>query len=245
MFEQTFVNTASPASKAGTMTVSLALQYIAVLIAIIVSVARTQTLPDLQLKTRLIAPPPPAPVHQLKPTMSSESFVRRPRFVFTFPLFAAARPARTHTDEVPGPPPDFVGSSAGVGADSGVIYSIAVGTDRPVPPPQLAQPNPTAPKTGPERVSEGVAEANLIQKVVPQYPRLAIQARIQGTVRFRAVIGTDGRIQDLQLVAGPPLLIKAAEDSVLLWRYRPTLLNGMPVPVITDISVNFRLDDRR
>ncbi len=86
-----------------------------------------------------------------------------------------------------------------------------------------------------------VAEANLIKKVEPVYPPLALAARVQGDVEFSAVIGTDGHVQSLTLVRGHPLLVNAAKDAVLQWIYRPTLLNGQPVSVQTDILVPFRL----
>jgi protein TonB len=91
------------------------------------------------------------------------------------------------------------------------------------------------------RVGGQVMEANLIRKVMPVYPPLAKSARVQGTVEFTAVISKDGTIQNLQLVRGHPLLVNAAKQAVLQWKYKPTLLNGEPVQVITDIVVNFTL----
>jgi protein TonB len=73
------------------------------------------------------------------------------------------------------------------------------------------------------------------------YPALAKSARVQGTVEFNAVISKDGKIENLQLVRGHPLLVNAAKEAVLQWRYRPTQLNGQPVEVVTDIIVNFTL----
>ena len=86
-----------------------------------------------------------------------------------------------------------------------------------------------------------VQAANLIKKVTPSYPPLAKQARIQGTVRFTAIIGKDGTIQNLQLVSGHPMLVPSATEAVKQWVYKPTLLNGEPVEVITQIDVNFTL----
>jgi protein TonB len=105
----------------------------------------------------------------------------------------------------------------------------------PVPPPPLS--------STPQRIRVGakVQEANLIHKVDPEYPPLAVQARIQGTVRFTAIIGHDGRVQNLQLINGHPLLVQAARQAVNQWEYRPTLLNGSPVEVVTQVEVNFTL----
>ena len=84
--------------------------------------------------------------------------------------------------------------------------------------------------------------AKLIFQVKPESPPLAKMARIQGVVRLEAVIRTGGTIRNLRVLAGHPLLVKAAIDAVARWRYQPTLLNGDPVEVITEIDVNFTLE---
>ena len=81
----------------------------------------------------------------------------------------------------------------------------------------------------------------LLKKVVPIYPSLARQARVSGTVQLIGVIAKDGTIQQLQVVGGHPLLVKAAVDAVRQWIYRPTLLNGQAVEVIAPIDVIFTL----
>jgi protein TonB len=86
-----------------------------------------------------------------------------------------------------------------------------------------------------------VQAAKISNQVRPVYPQLARQARIQGTVRLEAVISKDGTIEELKLVSGHPLLVQAAMDAVKQWRYQPTMLNGVPVEVITTIDVNFTL----
>jgi TonB family protein len=91
------------------------------------------------------------------------------------------------------------------------------------------------------RVGGNVQEHNLISRVDPVYPTLALQARIQGTVRFSAIVGKDGRIVNLQLVSGHPLLVAAAQEAARQWVYKPTLLNGEPVEVVTQLDVNFQL----
>ena len=73
------------------------------------------------------------------------------------------------------------------------------------------------------------------------YPALAKMARIQGTVRLDAVINQDGTVWDLRVISGHPLLVRAALEAVKRWRYKPTLLNGTPLEVTTEIDVNFAL----
>ena len=91
------------------------------------------------------------------------------------------------------------------------------------------------------RVGAQVQAANLINQVRPEYPPLAKQARVQGTVTFGVTIAKDGTIANLNLISGPPLLVQAAQQAVQQWQYKPTLLNGQPVEVVTTIDVNFTL----
>jgi len=91
------------------------------------------------------------------------------------------------------------------------------------------------------RVGGNVQALNLTKKVTPTYPALAKQARIQGSVRFTALIGTDGSITSLQLIEGHPLLVESAQQAVSQWQYKPTLLNGDAVEVVTQIDVNYTL----
>jgi len=99
--------------------------------------------------------------------------------------------------------------------------------------------------TTPQRIRVGgnVQAANLVYKVTPLYPVEAKRSGTQGTVRFAAVIGKDGHVASLQLVAGNPVLAEAAQAAVEQWIYKPTLLNGQPVEVVTQIDVNFTLSD--
>ena len=146
-----------------------------------------------------------------------------------------------------GLPPSTAGPVRGVvagiaggvtgGAAGGVAGGIVGGVS--TSPEIAAAPNPARRI----RVGGGVQVNNLIEKVTPAYPPLAKQARISGTVRFDAVISREGRIINLHLVTGHPLLVQSATEAVSQWVYRPTLLNGDPVEVITQIDVNFTLSD--
>jgi protein TonB len=104
----------------------------------------------------------------------------------------------------------------------------------PVPPPS---PPPSAP---PPPVSV-MMEGNLIYKVQPVYPAMARAARVQGAVVLRAMVSKSGTIENLQVVSGHPLLVKAASDAVRQWLYRPYVLNRQPVEVETQVTVNFIL----
>ncbi|MGH9613000.1 MAG: M56 family metallopeptidase [Bryobacteraceae bacterium] len=91
------------------------------------------------------------------------------------------------------------------------------------------------------RVGGNVQRTNLIEQQMPVYPAQAKAARIQGQVRFMVTIGKDGHVENIELVSGPPELVQAAQSAVKNWVYRPTLLNGNPVEVVTTVDVNFTL----
>jgi TonB family protein len=92
------------------------------------------------------------------------------------------------------------------------------------------------------RVSGNVQAAKLLKKVNPSYPPEAKQARVQGVVRMRAVIGKEGDILGLTLLMSPsPELARSAMEAVNQWKWQPTLLNGQPVEIQTDIDVNYTL----
>jgi protein TonB len=83
--------------------------------------------------------------------------------------------------------------------------------------------------------------AMLRQRVEPVYPRLAIQMRREGRVELHAIIGTDGTIQELQVVSGDIVFYESAKAAVSQWRYKPTYLNNQPVRVDTTITVIYTL----
>jgi TonB family protein len=134
----------------------------------------------------------------------------------------------------PGVPGEIVGGVPG-GIPGGVIGGV-LGTD------SLPPTRPAAPQVQAIRIGQNVARSKLLTEVPPVYPALAKQARIQGTVRFTVQIGTAGRVESIQLISGHPLLVSAAQDAVKQWVYQPTLLNGEPVRVETQLDVVFRLE---
>ena len=93
------------------------------------------------------------------------------------------------------------------------------------------------------RVGGNVQSSMLVQAPKPAYPPLAKQARIQGVVRLNVVIGKDGKMQDIKAESGHPMLVPAALDAVRQWEYKPTLLNGEPVEVVSVVDVNFTLSE--
>ena len=138
-------------------------------------------------------------------------------------------------------PPPSMGTGGVVGGVPGGVPGGQIGgviggivSSTPVAVPKVAAPQRV-------RVSAGVQEGMLVHKVQPVYPPLARQARIYGQVVLQAVISKAGTIENLHLVSGHPMLTQAAMDAVKQWRYRPYILNGEPVEVETQVTVNFTL----
>ena len=159
------------------------------------------------------------------------AYIRVPRVVPTgIPL--------TDAPDVAGPTIAIPGTPGGIPTNINNLFS-SLPQPTAVAPPARAE-TPTPP-TAPVRVSTSIQSALLIFGPKPVYPPLARAARVQGTVRLTAVIGTDGTIRNLKLISGPPLLVATSVQAVQQWRYKPTMLNGSPVEVITEIDVNFTL----
>ena len=91
------------------------------------------------------------------------------------------------------------------------------------------------------RVGENDQAANLVSQVKPVYPDLAKSARVEGVVLLEAEISAEGTVEKVNALTGDPLLIGAAVNAVKQWRYKPTLVNGKPVPIITTITLVFSL----
>jgi protein TonB len=250
MFEQTFVDGTGKTKKSWTVTLAFILELVAIGIFILIPLIYTDTLPTHQLTSFLVAPPPPPPPPPPPAAAPPVKIVKvAPRQFDAGRLLAPKQIpkdiAMIKEEELP-PPSASAGVVGGVpggvpgGAAGGVIGGIlsSVPSAAPPPPPPKVE-KPATPQR--IRVGGNVQAANLIRKVTPVYPPLAKQARVQGTVRFTAIISKDGTIQQLQLVSGHPLLVQAAQDAVKQWLYKPTLLNGEPVEVVTQIDVNFTL----
>ncbi len=144
--------------------------------------------------------------------------------------FHRARPQGESTEVVP--PGFLIGGGPGSGATHGVLTP---------PPSDYLQPvlHPVA--TAKPLHQSVMMEGNLIRRVEPQYPAIARQIRLQGSVIIRAMISREGAIERTEVVSGPSLLAHAAVDAVNQWKYRPYYLNGEPIEVETRITVNFVL----
>jgi protein TonB len=129
--------------------------------------------------------------------------------------------------------------SLNIGINMGGKPSLGIGSpgDGPATTVVAATPRPPSPL----KISQGVSAGLLLAPIRPIYPRIAVMARVEGTVVVTAIIDKQGRITGLQVLSGPDMLKSAAVEAVKEARYRPYLLNGEPTEVITTISVNFRM----
>ena len=90
-------------------------------------------------------------------------------------------------------------------------------------------------------ISQGVSQGLLVRKVQPIYPANALHMKVEGPVQLLATIGKTGNITAVKVLSGEPILAKAALDAVKQWKYRPYYLNGDPVEIQTQVTINFKL----
>jgi protein TonB len=212
---------------------SVTLLSLLLLALVVIPLFHTDTLPKRETLTMLFVPPPAA--------ASAVTTFRAPTPTYTSKSISI--PTAVHmTQETPPPPVDTTGGVVGGvpgglvgGVPGGVLTEVLNGTHSL---PVLAKTSPTPKRM---RIASRVAEANLIHDVPPAYPPEAGRARIEGTVVLLAVIGKDGTVEDVRVEKGLPMLAQAAIEAVKQWRYRPYLLNGEPVEVDSQITVNFTL----
>jgi periplasmic protein TonB len=219
--------------KSWTVLLSSVVQALILGIMILIPLIYTEALPKALLTTFLVAPPPPPPP---PPPAAAPVKVIRPKII-PAQTMTAPRVIPKNVAIVKDEAPDLAGVDGGFGvaggAAGGVLGGILGGSNGPAPPKIAA----------PARIKVGgnVQAAKMLRQTLPVYPQIAKTAHVSGTVTLHAIIAKDGTVQELQYVAGPPLLMKAAMDAVRDWRYTPTQLNGDPVEVDTTISVVFSL----
>jgi len=254
MFEQ-MILPEPPARKKWTMLLALAGQVTLIGAMVVIPMVTVQQLPLTQLSSVLVAPPPPPP----PPPPPAPAVATAPRAVHVAPrhfdanqLFVPKVVPKTVAvlPDFPAEPAEalaLAGVQGGVaggqigGTVGGVLGGVMGGVPSiaPPPPPPAKAPAPATPKV--LRVGGQVEAAEVISAPPPVYPVLAKDARVGGIVQLDAMIGEDGHIENLKVLSGPPLLINAALDAVKQWTYHPTVLNGKPVKVETQIMVNFQL----
>jgi periplasmic protein TonB len=242
MFDEMVVSSPNPkkTNKPWTVILSMVFQTAFLAVLILIPLIYTEALPKTMMATLLVAPPPPPPpppppiaqIVHVKPQvhlMDAGKLVTPKVIPKDIKIIKEDAPDMSSMGMQGG----VVGGVAG-GQMGGVIGGVIGGVGGAPPPPKPTQ----------TRIRQGgnVTAAKLMNKVQPQYPPLARQTRISGTVRLHAIIGKNGQVEQLEVMSGHPLLVQAALDAVKQWRYQPTQLNGEPVEVDTTIDVIFSLN---
>ena len=245
MFEEMVVSNAKnkKTNKPWTVVISMVLQIAFLALLILIPLIYTEALPKTLMSSILLAPPPPPPP---PPPPAAVLVVHVKPVAHLMEAGKLVAPKAIPKDvkiikEEEAPPDVGAGMVGGVpggvagGSMGGVIGGVIGGAGSTAAPPP--------PKVTPKRITVGgnVQAAHLVNRIQPLYPPLARQTRISGTVKLHAIIGKNGAVEQLQVVSGHPLLVQSALDAVRQWRYQPTLLNGEPVEVDTEIDVIFSL----
>jgi protein TonB len=245
-----------------TLSVSIAIHAVALAALVVVPLLTLGELPELQEQAlraifvdSTVAPPPPPPPPPPPKAMRSKAVEpeTRPQERTKMAKFTAPVEVPDTVTEDPGV--EF-GSDLGVaggvaegveggiegGVVGGVLGGVVGGVLGGVPgPPATPAPPPILAPQSPVRVGGQIKTPTKVRNVAPSYPDLARQSRIHGLVILEATISPSGSVEDVRVLRGIPLLNDAAVDAVRQWQYTPTLLNGVPVPVVMTVTVNFRL----
>jgi protein TonB len=213
-----------------TAVASFSLQATIVAVALVLPLWRPMGLPEAFRPNRIFVPisepetpAPPTNSHPITGTAGS-GVAFRP-IIVTRDNGVHFGPARPVADAVDGPPLPFGPSGPGVTGPN--LGEVPLNLAKPI----LAKP---------PHVSV-VMQGNLVHRVEPVYPPIAKSTGVQGVVLIKALISPGGRIEQAQVVSGSPLLSAAALEAIKQWKYRPYVLNGTPVEVETEITVNFVL----
>jgi len=198
---------------------------------ILIPLIYPEALPRQALSFLLTAPPPPAtpPPAQQEPQRAFHGRSEMPNGVILAPQVIPRDPlVNARPEGTPGEAISSLDDSVGVPSGLGAFAVHHVVVEHPD-------------VVGPVRLSSVLVAGLALCKPAPPYPVIAREAGVQGTVVLQAMISKSGTIENLRVVSGPALLQQAALDAVKSWRYRPYLLNNLPVEVETTVNVVFTL----
>lgn len=252
MFEQSFVQPASRVRTGWSLMTSFGLQALMVTAALAIPLVNPEILPKALIQISLVAPPGPPPGPPPEAPRAAASNRVQPRPVTRGLIEPATMPARP-VAVIDEPVHDVVAGNSGPGIPGGIgaagggggsdfMRSLLTAAQVQAPPVKV-EPRAEPPRAAaaPIVVSKGVQEAMILSKTIPVYPPIALKARIEGVVHLTALISREGMVTQLKVISGHPILVPAAIEAVKQWRYRPTLLNGTPVEVVTQVDVKFIL----
>jgi periplasmic protein TonB len=196
-----------------------------------------EALPTQMMATLMVAPSPPAP----PPPVAPAPKVQNKSEMLSNKLQTPSRiPKEIKQVNEAAIPPSMLDAIGVEGLTRGTPGSIGAIIDSVGTGPAVVVKREVPTKLS---ISSGVMVGNLLEKTMPQYPAVARVAGIQGVVVLQATISQNGLIQNLRVISGPPMLQRSAMEAVRSWRYKPYLLNGVPVEVETTINVVFNLGE--
>ncbi len=258
MFEQMLLPEGGTHQKRNAALVFVGQALLVLFLVLVVPALFVLPLPKTDLITELVAPPPPPPppppaapavtrtvrTAAVKPVpreFNIQKFITPKAPIPQEPAIVAAVPALPDSAAIGGVPGGVPG-----GIPGGVVGGTVGGTIGAPPAPAKQQPTqaqaqPAAASPSQIRIGGDVQAAKLTHEVQPAYPRLAKDAHVMGIVKLSATIASNGSVKDLHVVSGNPLLVQAAVNAVKQWTYQPTVLNGKPVEVLTEVDVKFTL----
>lgn len=217
------------------LPVSILLHLIGIMAAIIIPLMAVGALPTPAeaiswIPVDISLPPPPPPPGPAEPK------TKTPKPTTGDPGPPLEPPTRINPEPPTAEPP--VSTCTGcidVGPNDGPV----LGDPKPTPP---ARPAPTPPPPQePLRPGGKIQQPTKTHDVKPVYPTVAQSARVQGMVIIEATLSADGHVTGAKILRSIPLLDAAALEAVRQWEFTPTLLNGVPVPVVMTVTVNFTL----
>lgn len=208
-----------------TLVLSIVVHAVAIGALIVVPLIATEELPEPRRTVEFVQPvvirppaPPPTPIQRTaEPQVSRNAApIEVPSGVEPEPVAAPPPASEPSLSLIEGPP--LLGDVAGAA----------------LPPPPITP-------TEPVRPGGAISRPERIHYVAPEYPPLARTARVEGTVILEAVLDAEGTVREARVLRSVPLLDAAALDAVRQWRFTPTRLNGIPVPVVMTVTVMFSL----
>lgn len=220
------------AHRFGAVPLSVAVHAAVIVVAVIVPLIATDVLPAVSIPLVLRQAPMPAVVvpDVRIPPRGRPPAIAVPTDLPGTPLVA---PAGITNNNIAMPEIPQIRT-----IDPGAITGVQANVELEAPPPTA--PRETKP-TAPLPVGGKVSAPRRIRSEPPVYPQFAITARVQGVVVIEAIISTTGAVQQARVITSVPLLDEAALAAVRQWIFTPTLLNGVPVPVIMTVNVEFKL----
>jgi periplasmic protein TonB len=189
------------------------------------------------------APPPPPPPPPPPAPRAATPAAARP--VHSTNQFAAPIEAPTEVRPEPAVPSaralDGVEGGVEGGVPGGIVGGI-VGDIVSLPPPPPPPPPPPLQPREPVRIGGNISAPELLRRVEPEYPELAVSAHVNGRVILEAVFNAQGCLESVKVLRSPHrLLERAAMDALRQWQYSPLMLNGSPSPFVLTVTFNFSI----